>query len=212
VDGPAALHGADIRVPGDVSAAAFLLGAAALVPRSELRLRDVGVNPTRTAFVSLVERMGARVTREEERQWTGEPVADLVVRAGNLGPVRVTASEVPGLIDELPLLAVLAAFARGASEIRGAEELRVKESDRIAAMTEGLTRIGVRVEEHPDGWTIHGAGAVRGGSVDARGDHRIAMAFLVAGLRAREGVAVQGAEAARVSDPEFLPRLRRLAR
>jgi 3-phosphoshikimate 1-carboxyvinyltransferase len=212
VDGPAALHGADIRVPGDVSAAAFLLGAAALVPRSELRLRDVGVNPTRTAFVSLVERMGARVTREEEREWNGEPVADLVVRAGSLGPVHVTASEVPGLIDELPLLAVLAAFARGASEIRGAEELRVKESDRIAAMTEGLTRIGVRVEEHPDGWTIHGAGAVRGGSVDARGDHRIAMAFLVAGLRAREGVTVQGAEAARVSDPGFLPRLRRLAR
>jgi 3-phosphoshikimate 1-carboxyvinyltransferase len=212
VEGPAALHGADVRVPGDISAAAFLLGAAALVPKSELTLREVGVNPTRTAFVSLLERMGARVLREGEQDWTGEPVADLVVRAGGLSPVRVGPEEAPGLIDELPLLAVLAAFAKGTSDIRGASELRVKESDRIAAVTAGLTGIGVRVEEHPDGWSIHGTGTVRGGAVDACGDHRIAMAFLVAGLRAREGVSVRGTEAARVSDPGFLPRLRRLAR
>jgi 3-phosphoshikimate 1-carboxyvinyltransferase len=107
-------------------------------------------------------------------------------------------------------VAVLAAFARGTSEIRGAEELRVKESDRIAAIAVGLEAIGVRVEEHPDGWTIHGVGRARGGMVEAGGDHRTAMAFLIAGLRARDGVTVRGSDAARVSDPEFLPRLRGL--
>lgn len=210
VSGPAALHGADVRVPGDLSSAAFLLAAASLVPRSEVRLQNVGVNPTRTAFLDVLERMGARVEREGERVESGEPTADLLAGSGALRPVSIRPGEVPGLIDELPLVAVLAAFARGRSEIRGAEELRLKESDRIAAIASGLAAIGVRVEEHPDGWTIHGSGRVRGGVVDARGDHRVAMAFLVAGLRARDGVAVRGAESARVSDPGFLPRLRRL--
>ena len=210
VSGPATLHAAEVPVPGDLSSAAFLLAAASLVPRSQVRLRGVGVNPTRTAFLGLLARLGAPVERAEERMAGGEPVADLLARGAPLRPFEVRAQEVPGLVDELPLAAVMAAFAPGTSEIRGAEELRVKESDRIAAVTAGLTAIGVRVEEWPDGWTIHGTGRVRGGAVDARGDHRIAMAFLVAGLRAREGVTVRGAEAARVSDPGFLPRLRRL--
>jgi 3-phosphoshikimate 1-carboxyvinyltransferase len=210
VSGPAALHAAELHVPGDLSSAAFLLAAASLVPRSEIRLRLVGVNPTRTAFLDLLARMGAPVEREEARDLGEEPVADLIARGAVLRPFEVRAVEVPGLIDELPLAAVMAAFALGTSEIRGAEELRVKESDRIAAVTAGLLAIGVRVEERPDGWTIHGAGRARGGVVDAGGDHRIAMAFLIAGLRARDGVTVRGAEAARVSDPGFLPRLRRL--
>ncbi len=196
VTGPAALHGAEVSVPGDLSAAAFLLAAAALVPRSRLLLRGVGIEVSRVA----------------ERNESGEPRANLLVTAGTLRPAAVGPEEAPGLIDELPLVAVLAAFARGTSEIRGASELRVKESDRIAAVAEGLTRLGARVEERPDGWTIHGEGSLRGGSVEARGDHRIAMAFLVAGLRAKEGVLVRGAEAARVSDPGFLPRLRGLLR
>ncbi len=212
VTGPAALHGADLRVPGDLSAAAFLLAAAALVPRSRVSIRGVGVNPTRTAFLDHLARAGIPVMRENERTADGEPVADLVAEAGVLRPVTVEAAEALGLIDELPLVAILAAFARGTSVVRGASELRVKESDRLAAMTEGLTRIGVRVEEHPDGWSIHGTGSVPGGTVDARGDHRIGMAFLVAGLRARNGVAVRGAETARVSDPGFLARLRGLIR
>ncbi len=212
VTGPAALHAAEVDVPGDLSAAAFLLAAAALVPRSRLLLRGVGVNPTRTAFLDHLARAGVAVARGNERTESGEPRADLLMEAGTLRPVTVGPEEAPGLIDELPLVAVLAAFARGTSEIRGASELRVKESDRIAAGAEGLALLGARVEERPDGWIIHGGGSLRGGVVDACGDHRIAMAFLVAGLRAREGVSVRGAEAARVSDPGFLPRLRRLLR
>jgi 3-phosphoshikimate 1-carboxyvinyltransferase len=124
----------------------------------------------------------------------------------------VGASESGALIDELPLLAVLAAFAEGESAIRGAAELRVKESDRIDAVTQGLRAIGASVEEHPDGWIIEGSGRVRGGVVDAAGDHRIAMAFLIAGLRAKQGVTVLGADAATVSDPGFLARLRTVRR
>jgi 3-phosphoshikimate 1-carboxyvinyltransferase len=212
VDGPARLQAADVVVPGDLSAAAFLLAAAALVPRSEVLLRGVGVNPTRTAFLDLLARAGVEVERLDPRSAGEEPVADLRVRAGAIAPIRIGADDAPGLIDELPLAAVLAAFARGRSEIRGAGELRVKESDRIAAIAAGLRSLGGEVEELEDGWVIEGTGALRGGRVDAAGDHRIAMAFLVAGLRAKEGVVVDGAEAAAVSDPEFLARLRGLRR
>ena len=212
VEGPARLHGADIRVPGDLSAAAFLLAAAALVPGSDVLVRGVGVNPTRTAFLDLLARMGARVERLEPRAEGEEPVADLRVRPGPLVPIRVGESEAPGLIDELPLVAVLAAFARGRSEIRGARELALKESNRIATVAAALEAVGAEVQVLEDGWVIEGKGALRGGRVDAAGDHRIAMAFLVAGLRAKEGVTVEGAEAAVVSDPGFLARLRSLAR
>lgn len=211
VEGPARLHAADVLVPGDISAAAFLLTAAALVPGSDILVRQVGVNPTRTAFLDLLARAGANVERLDPRD-DGEPVADLRARAANLTSIQVGKDEVPGLIDELPLVAVLAAFARGRSEIRGARELRVKESDRIATMTAGLRAIGADVEELDDGWVIEGKGSLRGGRADAAGDHRIAMALLVAGLRAKEGVQVDGAEAAAVSDPGFVARLRSLAR
>lgn len=211
IEGPIELHGTEVRVPGDISAAAFLVAAAALVRGSDITVEAVGINPTRRAFVDLLARAGARVEIGTERMVGGEPVADVRVRPGALGPIRVTRSEVPALIDELPLVAVLAGFAAGESEIRGAEELRVKESDRIAAVTEGLRAIGVQVEEHPDGWTIEGNESALGGVVDARGDHRVAMAFLVAGLRARKGVSVIGAESVNVSDPAFLARLRSLS-
>ena len=210
VMGPARLHGTEIRVPGDQSAAAFLIAAATLVPRSDIRITGVGVNPTRRAFLDLLVRLGARIEIAGEQGADGEPAADLRVRAATLEPVKIGGGEAVGLIDELPLLAVLAAFADGVSEIRGAAELRVKESDRIEAVAEGLRAIGARVETLRDGWTIEGRGGVPGGLVDSHGDHRIAMAFLVAGLRAKDGVSVSGAEAARVSDPNFLPRLRAL--
>ncbi len=212
VSGPAALHGAEIDVPGDLSAAAFLLAAAAIVPRSEITIRGVGTNPTRVAFLDLLGRMGAAVERLEPRAAGEEPVADLRVRAGALRPVDVDADEAPRLIDELPLVAVLAAFAKGRSEIRGARELRLKESDRIATVAAALRAAGGSVEERDDGWVIEGRGSLRGGRVDAAGDHRIAMAFLVAGLAAKEGITVDGAEAAAVSDPGFLDRLRSLRR
>jgi len=212
VNGPAALHPAEIDVPGDLSAAAFLLAAAALTPRSDLTVRGVGVNPTRTAFLDLLARMGASIERLEPRAAGDEPVADLHVRGGGLKPVTVDAEEAPRLIDELPLVAVLAAFAKGRSEIRGARELRVKESDRIATVADALRASGGKVEALEDGWIIEGTGSLRGGRVDAAGDHRIAMAFLVAGLAAKDGITVEGAEAAAVSDPGFLERLRSVRR
>ena len=212
VEGSARLHGADVAVPGDASAAAFLAAAAALVPRSDVRLRGVSVNPTRRAFFDILARMGAIVTFDEEGAVGGEPIADVRIRAGSLRPVSVAADGVPALIDELPLVAVLAAFAPGVSEVTGAGELRVKESDRIDAVTEALRAVGASVEPLHDGWRVDGRAALAGGDVETRGDHRIAMAFLVAGLRARRGVRVDCAEAIAVSDPGFLPRLRSLSR
>jgi 3-phosphoshikimate 1-carboxyvinyltransferase len=212
VTGPAPLHGAEVDVPGDLSAAAFLLAAAALVPRSEILIRGVGVNPTRTAFLDLLARMGAAIERIEPRAAGEEPVADLRARAGGLRPVTVGDEEAIRLIDELPMVAVLAAFAKGTSTIRGARELRVKESDRIATVAAALRAAGGDVEELEDGWIVEGKGSLRGGRVDAAGDHRVAMAFLVAGLAAKEGITVEGAQAAAVSDPDFLERLRRLRR
>lgn len=212
VRGPASLQGIEARVPGDFSAAAFLWAAAAIVPRSDVTVRAVGVNPTRRAFLDLLARAGAQVEEIDPRDESGEPVADVRVRAGALAPIRIDADDARGMIDELPLAAVLAACAKGESVIRGAEELRVKESDRIATVAAGLRAIGVECEERPDGWVIQGTGVLRGGSVISGGDHRIAMAFLVAGLRAKDGVRVEGVEAAAVSDPGFLPRLKGLLR
>ncbi|HEY6050517.1 MAG TPA: 3-phosphoshikimate 1-carboxyvinyltransferase, partial [Thermoanaerobaculia bacterium] len=210
--GPVALQGAEIHVPGDPSAAAFLLAAAAMVPGSDLTVRGVGTNPTRSGFLDLLSRAGARVEAGNERRFGEEPVADIRIRPGSLAPFRISRSEAGPLIDELPLVAVLAAFATGESVIRGAAELRVKESDRIAAVAAGLRAIGAEVEEHEDGWTIEGKPFARGGVVEAQGDHRIAMAFLVAGLRCKQGVTVAGVESMRVSDPGFLSRLRGLMR
>ena len=212
VSGGAPLHGAEIDVPGDPSAGAFLAAAAAIVPGSDVTLRGVGVNPGRRAFFDLLARAGADVSFLDERVAGGEPVADVRIRHAALRPMEVTAADVPSLIDELPLVAVLGAFARGVTTVRGAAELRVKESDRIAAVATALRAVGGKVEELEDGWSIAGTGRLAGGRVDAVGDHRIAMAFMVAGLRAKAGVTVDGAEAAAVSDPHFLTRLRRLAR
>ena len=212
VTGGAPLHGADIDVPGDPSAAAFLAAAAALVPGSDVLLRGVGVNPTRRAFFDVLARAGADVTFHDTRSAGDEPVADVRIRHGQVRSLEITAAEIPGLIDELPLVAILAAFARGTSSVRGAKELRVKESDRIAAIASAFQAIGGVIEEHEDGWNIQGSGRLRGGFVETRGDHRIAMAFLVAGLRATEGITVDDASAAAVSDPGFLPRLRKLVK
>jgi 3-phosphoshikimate 1-carboxyvinyltransferase len=212
VAGGQPLHGADVDVPGDPSAAAFLAAAATLVPGSDILLRGVGVNPTRRAFFDLLRRAGAEIEFLDSRAAGEEPVADLRVRHATLRPFDVAPADVPGLIDELPLVAVLGAFASGVTTVRGAEELRVKESDRIAAVTAGLRAIGARVADREDGWAIEGTGRMRGGQVATLGDHRIAMAFLVAGLRAAEGVTVDDASAAAVSDPGFLPRLRKLQR
>jgi 3-phosphoshikimate 1-carboxyvinyltransferase len=194
----------EVVVPGDFSSAAPLLVAAALVPGSDLTIHDLGVNPRRTGLLDVLERMGARVAVFDRRREGGEPVASVQVQPGELVATEIAADEVPGVVDELPLVALLASHARGETRVSGAGELRVKETDRIEAVTDGLRPLGARVRSQPDGWTVTGVPArLRGGRLDARGDHRIAMLGAVAGLASIEGVAIEGADTAAISFPGF---------
>jgi 3-phosphoshikimate 1-carboxyvinyltransferase len=203
----------EVTVPGDLSSAAFFAVAATLVAGSELLLERVGVNPTRTGLLSVMERMGARIEVIEEGWFDAEPVADLVVRRSELRGVRVEPGEVPLLIDELPLVALLGAFAHGRTIVSGAEELRHKESDRIATVVEGLRALGADVEATADGFAVDGGGgALEGGTIDSHGDHRLAMLGAVAGLASRDGVEVHGFGAAAVSYPGFAEDLARVRR
>ncbi len=194
-----------LDVPGDFSSAAPFLAAATLLPGSELRLHGVGLNPTRTGFLHVLERMGARISVYNRRHAGGEPVGDLEVAAAELVAADVTAAEVPALIDELPLFGLCAALAHGDSSVRGAAELRVKESDRIESVTGALRAAGVHIAAHPDGFRVRGVPArPRGGTaVDAAGDHRIAMLGALTGLVSREAIDVRGAECVGVSYPGF---------
>ena len=201
----------EMRVPGDLSSAAFLIATAVLLPGSELLLRDVGVNPTRAGFLDALLRMGAPVEMLNEREEGGEPVADLLVRgASGLRAIELKEEEIPRLIDEVPLLAVLATQAEGVTVIRGAKELRVKETDRIRAIAFNLKRMGARVEELPDGLIIEGPQRLRGARLESFNDHRIAMAFAVAGLVAAGETIIEGAEWAGVSYPSFFEALERI--
>ncbi len=201
----------DVDVPGDISSAAPFIAAAVLLNGSELLLQGVNVNPLRTGFLDVLERMGARVGIFERRSAGGERVANLEVRSTPLVATTVEAEEVPRLVDELPLGALLGAFARGTTTVRGAAELRAKETDRIETTVESLRAIGVRIEARPDGFRVRGTPArPRGGRIDAQGDHRIAMLGAVAGLVSREGVLVEGAESVAVSFPGFFDLLGQL--
>jgi 3-phosphoshikimate 1-carboxyvinyltransferase len=207
-------HPVDARtwsVPKDFSAAAFFLVAASVVPDGELRLPGAGMNPSRNAFLDVLRAMGADVTAANERTKGGEPRADLTVRPASLRGVQVGGRQIPNLIDEIPVLAVAGARAEGRTEIRDASELRVKETDRIAAMAEGLRTLGAEVETFDDGLALEGPQPLTGASVDARDDHRVAMALAVAGLVAEEETTVEGAEAARVSFPGFWEEGKRVA-
>ena len=202
-----------VEIPGDLSSAAFLIAAGVIVRGSRLLLEGVGVNWTRAGFLRILERMGAIVVGEVEPPGTfsaEEPVADLDVCAGPLEGTVVEAEEVPLAIDELPLVALLGCFAEGETAVRGASELRVKESDRIASVVDGLTGLGGDIEATEDGFVVRGTGGLRGGTLDARGDHRLAMLGAVAGLASREGVEVLGMEAAAVSYPGFADDVARL--
>jgi 3-phosphoshikimate 1-carboxyvinyltransferase len=201
-----------VTVPSDFSSAAFFIVAATLVPGSELRLRGVGVNPTRTGLLSVLERMGGEVAADERGAEGGERIADLTVRHASLRATAVEREEVPLLIDELPLVALLGAFADGETVVSGAEELRKKESDRIATVVEGLRNLDADIEAAPDGFRIAGGGSLRGGEMESFGDHRLAMLGAVAGLASREGVEVSGFEAAGVSYPGFLEDLRAVSK
>ncbi len=208
---PTDLSPVDLEVPGDLSAAAFWLVAAAAHPDAEIVLPKVGVNPTRSGLLDILSMMGATVELTEERMVGGEPVADLTVRSSRLRGVEVAGELTLRAIDELPALAVAAAFAEGTTTVRDAEELRVKESDRIAALTVELRKLGVAIEERPDGFTIEGSagGALQGASVNGGGDHRLAMALAVAGLLADGETVVEDAEAVAVSYPGFWEDLER---
>ncbi|MEA2137629.1 MAG: 3-phosphoshikimate 1-carboxyvinyltransferase [Solirubrobacteraceae bacterium] len=214
---PAALRAQSLRVPGDLSSAAFVVAAAVLVGGSRVLVRDVGVNWTRIGFLRILGRMGGVVGGAlEEVPADGAPIAvadpicDLEVVAGPLRGTTVEAAEVPLAIDELPLVALLGVFAEGETVVRGAAELRVKETDRIAGVVNGLRGLGAMIEATDDGFVVTGTGALRGGVVDACGDHRMAMLGAVAGLASREGVRVVGMEAAAVSYPAFVEDLARL--
>jgi 3-phosphoshikimate 1-carboxyvinyltransferase len=207
----------EVTVPGDLSSAAFLLAAGVLVPGSRLLLRNVGVNWTRAGFLRILERMGAVVLGDlEPRPGAGaipheEPVSDLDLRAGPLTGTRVEPDEVPLAIDELPLVALLGCFAEGETVVRGAEELKVKESNRIHALVEGLRGLGGDVEATEDGFAVRGTGGLEGGVFESHGDHRLAMLGAVAGLASRDGVTVEGMDAAAVSYPLFLEHIGTLA-
>lgn len=230
---------AHLAIPGDPSAAAFYLAAALLCPGSRVTLSGVGVNPTRTGFLEVLEAMGARVrvdraagpvatgpagptgaagtapvageeTLPPAGTGPGEPVADLTAETSELRAVDIGGDLIPRLIDEIPILAVLATQARGTTRIRDAAELRVKETDRLEAIAGELRRLGARVEEHPDGLDIHGPTPLRGAVVSARGDHRMAMTLTVAGLAATGETVIVDAASAAVSDPDFFASLRLL--
>jgi 3-phosphoshikimate 1-carboxyvinyltransferase len=203
---------AEVFVPGDVSSAAFWVAAALVVPGSEVRIEGVGLNPTRTGFLDILRRMGADVEASGIREdRTGEPVGELVVRHSKLSGIRVGAGDVPGAVDELPLLALLGAFAEGETVVAGAGELRVKETDRISSVCEEFRKVGVEIEEREEGFVVGGTGGMRGGRASSRGDHRLAMSLAVAGLASREGVEVEDMAAAAVSYPGFMKDLERIA-
>jgi 3-phosphoshikimate 1-carboxyvinyltransferase len=201
-----------LEVPGDVSSAAPFLVAATLLPGSEVRLHGIGVNPTRTGLLAVLERMGARISVYNRRTAGGEPVADLEVQAAELTATAIGPDEVPLLVDELPLFALAAAMAHGESVVTGARELRVKESDRIESVTSALRRLGVRISAREDGFRVTGVPTrPKGGStVESRGDHRIAMLGAVAGLVSREPVEIEGGESVAVSFPGFYETLETL--
>jgi len=194
-----------LDIPGDFSSAAPFIVAATLLSGSELRIHGVNLNPTRTGFLDVLERMGARIAVFNRRRAGGEPVGDLDVRSAELVATEIGPEEVPRLVDELPLFALVAAVARGSSTVRGARELRVKETNRIETVTIALRALGIRIRAGEDGFGVRGIPSrpKGGGRVDAGGDHRIAMLGAIAGLVSREGVEIEGAEAVAISFPGF---------
>jgi 3-phosphoshikimate 1-carboxyvinyltransferase len=197
------LAATNVDVPADFSSAAFFLVAGSVVPGSELRLTRVGMNPRRTGLLQALRLMGADIREENVGEQGGEPVADLIVRHAPLHGITVPEELVPDMIDEFPALFIAAAAASGVTVVRGAAELRVKESDRLAAMSAGLRTLGLQVDETADGATIHGS-TLRGGVIDSRGDHRIAMSFAIAGLIATEAVRVDDCANVATSFPGFV--------
>ena len=209
--GPSQLQGQTIIVPGDISSAAYWMVAAAIIPDSDLVIENVGVNPTRTGILEALQQMDADITLENQRDVTGEPVADIRVRTSQLKGCTIGGDIIPRLIDEVPILAVAALFANGTTRIEDAAELRVKESDRIAVTASQLNQLGASVTELPDGLEIQGGATLTGTEVDSFTDHRIAMSLAIAALRASGATTIHRAEAAAVSYPPFASTLEQFA-
>jgi 3-phosphoshikimate 1-carboxyvinyltransferase len=205
-----ALKPIDFVVPGDFSAAAFFIAAALMVPNSDLILREVGINPTRTAFLKAVREMGGKVTVANKVKHSGEAVADLRIRASKLKGIQIYPEQIPNLIDELPLIALLATQAKGETVIVGAEELRVKESDRIAAIVTNLSAWGAKIFERPDGFNVEGPTPLKGGKVKTYDDHRIAMTLCIAGLISKLPATLDNPACVDISYPGFFDDLRGL--
>ena len=209
---PSELTAVDVTVPGDMSSAAFWMVAACIHPEARVRLPGVGINPTRTGVLRVLQSMGANIALENVVEDGSELVADIVVESSQMHGTEIAGSIIPQVIDEIPVLAVAAALAEGETIIRDAAELRIKESDRIAATVEGLEALGANVVERPDGMAIEGVDGLTGATCASHGDHRIAMAMAVAGLVAHGETVIDGAEAAGVSYPEFWDTLDSLSR
>ncbi|RUM29177.1 MAG: 3-phosphoshikimate 1-carboxyvinyltransferase [Aquifex sp.] len=204
IKGGQELQGTEVYCPADPSSAAYFAALATLAPEGELRLKEVLLNPTRDGFYRKLIEMGGDVSFENYKELSNEPMADLVIKpVNNLKPVKISPEEVPALIDDIPILAVLMAFADGVSEVRGAKELRYKESDRIKAIVINLRKLGVQVEEYEDGFAIYGTKEIKGGVIETFKDHRIAMAFAVLGLVVEEEVIIDHPECVTISYPQF---------
>lgn len=209
---PEPLPAIDIRIPGDLSSAAFWLVAGAIHPDAEIKVCDAGINPKRTGIIDVLKAMGADLRVENERTESGEPIADICVRSSSLVGVDIAGELIPRLIDEIPVLAVAACCAKGKTVIREAQELRVKETDRIATTVKELSKFGAEIEELPDGMVIHGGKQLRGAECHSRQDHRLAMALGVAALVAEGESLIHAAEAVNFSYPSFWRDLERLSR
>lgn len=205
------LQGREVVVPGDISSAAFFIVAGLIVPGSELLIRGVGINPTRTGILDILAAMGGDIQLLDRREVSGEPVADVLVRASRLKGIEIGGDLVPRAIDEFPVICVAASLAEGRTVIRDASELRVKETDRIKAMAANLSRASVQVEETPDGMAIEGKEKLEGCLAESFGDHRIAMSMLIAGLAAQTETTVTDVGCIATSFPDFLPLLKKVS-
>jgi 3-phosphoshikimate 1-carboxyvinyltransferase len=210
VNGRKGLKGNIISIPADFSSASFFLAAGAVVKDAKIKVMDVGINPTRTGFLTMLKRMGAQIDMSNEKILNQEPRANITVKSCDLEGTEISTDLIPLLIDEIPLIAILATQASGTTIIKGAKEARVKETDRIKSTVENLKKMGAEVEERPDGMLIEGKQTLKGGIVKSYGDHRMAMAFTVAGLMAEGTTMIQDAQWVQISYPNFYQDLKEL--
>lgn len=210
IEGNKILHGTAVRVPGDFSSAAFFIGAALVIPNSELKINNIGLNPTRTGLLEILHQMGAKIDIQQYQHESSEPAGDITVITSPLKGVEIPSHLVPKLIDEIPILAVIATRAEGTTKLSGAKELRVKESDRLHAIVNNLSLMGIQIEEQQDGFLIEGPQNLKGAIVDSYGDHRIAMAFAVAGLIAERKTQIKNSDCVEISMPTFFETLQEI--